>query len=383
MKSFVRRNENFRTKMQYIIFFILILSALIVVRGKFIELSLVFMISLTFAFDGGSADYNSYRNIYYNDAPLSFFSGDKSVEIGYQVLCRFFRDVIQINFETFWIIITVFSILLFYLLVKRYTKNAAVVLALFTVFPMLISAVQFRQWLSGVIVLYGIRYLESKKIKNTLKFVAVCFLAVSIHTSALFYLCFLLPIWIDVKKITKIAIAWVIVGGAFVRPMLQVVSRYNGRVSRLLITGNRTSLTTQVSMLILMMALCLAMKYINKKVSDSTAGKILTCFDQRCVWFVEFAFALSIVSLFLWPFFMVTMETFRLMRIILVVEYISLSIYLLLPSKNEMDKIVRRLIEAFVVIVAVFCLYLFCIQGHYLDTVFLPLLEENRAFTWL
>lgn len=58
--------------MQYIIFFVLIVSALTVIRGKGIEIGLLFMISLTFAFDGGSADYNFYRNICYDDTSLIF-----------------------------------------------------------------------------------------------------------------------------------------------------------------------------------------------------------------------------------------------------------------------------------------------------------------------
>lgn len=349
-------------------------------RNRFLELCWLVMIFLVFAFNGGSADYDAYKTIYYNEAPLSFFSGNKEVEIGYQILCRLFRNVLGFSFETFWITITGISVIGFYKIVKRYTKNTAFVLSLFAIFPMLISAVQFRQWLSGVIVLYGVRYLESAEKKGVVKYVSLCLLATTIHMSSIFYLLFILSFRLNIKKVVMMAVVWIIGGSLFTKPMLQFVSRYNARVLRLLGSDNNTSFVTQAMMLLLLFGLFIIMKYINGKVVLAVDDKSLSPMAERGVWIVKFSLWVSVFSLFLWPFFLITIEIFRLIRIVIIIEYISLSYYISLRIKEKRERMEGALLIIVMLIVSMVCLYVFCIKGRYLNTVFLPLLNENRFF---
>lgn len=365
--------------MQYFIFIALILCSFVFPRNRFLEISLLVMIFLVFAFNGGSADYDSYKAIYYSESQLSFLSGDKTIEIGYQIVCRLFRSL-NFNFENYWVTITGISVLVFYSFIKRYTKNVSLVLSLFAVFPMLISAVQFRQWLAGVIVLFGLRYLESSSKSDAIKYILVCLLASTIHVSSIFYLSFLLPILLSLRKAVKIAIVWIVIGGLFTRPILQFVSKYNGRVLRIVGSNLSTSLTMQIFMLLLLFGLCLIMRCINKQVLLAVDGKKLSAYDERCVWIINFSVWCSVVSLFLWPFLLITNETFRLMRIIIIIEYVSLSIYAFIRMKRKKSRVMRTALIIAMVAVSMICLYIFCIDGQYFNTIFHPLLNENRVF---
>jgi uncharacterized membrane protein YqjE len=157
-----------------------------------------------------------------------------STEIGYfltdKLLYRMGLSFYEAN------IVYVSVVLLFVMaLIVRYTPNINVAASLYMGFPLLMNGIQIRNALCSIIIMFGIQFLVEEKKGNTFKYILTVVLAMMFHTTALFYLSFVLVKWLNRKKLmfvsSAIAIAVLPLVGlaSSILRVLVGASRYDGK----------------------------------------------------------------------------------------------------------------------------------------------------------
>lgn len=368
-----------KSVMQYILYFVLVLCGLIFVRNRFLEGTLLVLDILLIGFIHGGVDYPVYRLIY-EQANFSYIAGG-DIEIGFLYLCAFSRDVLHFSFETFYFIIGTASILLIYSVARRYTKNRAMFLALFSLFPLLISIIQIRNLLSFSIVFWGVGYLESylenKKIANLIKYGVCVLVAATIHTSALYFFVFYLFLIKDDKKLFSIVLVWCVAGRFLILPIgLRIAHNF---VRYTVYLRDLRGIMTQIcsfAVLVVNYILARMMYSCVKLYVNRHREQRLSKYDERSIQFAQLVMKINIIAFTSWPFFALTLETMRFVRYLMLFNYILYSI----PTRMRANVRLQYLLRFGISIMACFFMWFYGIHGILVNTVFLPIFESNQFF---
>jgi len=130
-----------------------------------------------------SRDYFNYE-VRYNDSNNNY---TRNFGLGYNLLMQL-GNFLNLDFFLFRIlIISIVLGLVYKLVVKRYVKNSNYVLLMYLIYPMVIDSEHFRNFIALSIFLIGIRFLENDNIRSKIKYILTIALASSFHFSFLFY----------------------------------------------------------------------------------------------------------------------------------------------------------------------------------------------------
>lgn len=131
------------------------------------------------------ADYHRYIVHYEEVVNRSVFS---SGQIGYQTLMRI-GNFIGLPFDVFRLLVMAGCFFLIYrFVIKRYNVNANYIIALYMTYGLIMDSEQFRNWIALSILLSGLHFLESGKLKGKGKFLIIMGIAASFHISFIFYI---------------------------------------------------------------------------------------------------------------------------------------------------------------------------------------------------
>lgn len=370
-----------RRKMQYFLFFLLVLGGIIIKRNRLYSYVVLFVDWLLFAFARGQADFDAYQRWYALSSMTPLQQNLlRDTEIGYQFISAVFRDVLHVDFEFFWAFFAAASLIALFNVIKRYTKCTTFVLALFSVFPFFICAVQMRSWLSIVIVLIGMRHLEGTKIVEYVKYAVYVVIASTIHFSSLFFLVFLVFKFIDEKKLFLVATIWCLAGSSLGILLLGRLSDLSGFVKKYVqvYTGG-TSIITSIAMLLLLAGLfyvslegreVIRTHYSRSRESDINVSQNM----EREYIYSELATKMCLCAFFIWPFTLLTLETIRFVRFFVIIVYIQSSIAV---SYRSPYRIKQSFIKIANPIISIVLMYVFSVSGILFKTVFYPILNNN------
>ena len=168
--------------------------------SKFITSVLLVLIYVLFAFEHSDGDYEGYLDMF-----AEITSGlDLIYEPLYVWSCMLAGNY-GLDFDNMRMIISLFEVVNLYYVTWRYTKNTAMVLALFFIFPATLDAELFRFLFGMMMSILGVSFLIAYRSKKN---IALYLLCVSIgalyHTSCWLYLIYLLLLIEDCKKLRKI-----------------------------------------------------------------------------------------------------------------------------------------------------------------------------------
>lgn len=370
--------------MEYIIVGLAVILGLLFPRNRFVSFFLLVIDWVLFAFSTGNADWLAYQAIYRDSAwsikTVHGFYGN--IEIGFQILCSFCRDILHLDYVMFRGVILTLTLMLFFFTIKRYTRNTAMVLSLFTIFPLLISGVQIRSWIAFCIVFWAIRYLEADTIKGMGIYVAWVFLAMSVQVSSIAYLLFLLCKFNDEKRLRRIIAIWCIVGRFFV---LELAYRITSVRTHLIQYLNATSIVTQIMMLIIMITiyvLAVVSRKLLRQRQDALIyqGYELAAYERKQIVFADMTVKISIVIIATWPFTAVTIEIIRFVRYVLILGYVTCSI---LSGRRKIFDLNVALLKICITILSISLLIYFCCRGEFMEIVFLPGFRDNSMMQFL
>lgn len=182
--------------------YILIILIGVIIRPKlriFEYVPLVFM-CITLYFSHDVPDFASYESVY-NHIGKGYIYIDTG--LGWYYLCKV-GNILGLNYRLFSIIIYAVSIILINRTIKGFVTSYRyrnIVWIVYLIFPALLDAVQIRFFFAEALVIFGCQFLIKKDIKGYIAYTVLCCFAFTVHTSAVFYLLFLLgPV---LKRIQK------------------------------------------------------------------------------------------------------------------------------------------------------------------------------------
>ena len=362
--------------MQYAIYFLIIILGILFVNNRLVTGILLVVDWILFAFSRGNADYIEYLRIY--NSSKVFFAFNSGAEFGYQILCVLFRDILHMSYNNFRLVISTVALLIVYCTIKRHTKNYAFVMALFTAFPLLISIVQIRNWISFAIIFGSIHYLESERISDNVKFIVCVMAAGTIHITSLFYLLLLLCKIKDEDKLIKGVLAWCITGHFFVLPVGRRIIEMSGHLE--IYFSRATKTHTQYLMLaVLVVLFCLSIqsrRCLQEYYQKMYFGKDWPQRANSNMRYADMTVKISIISFIIWPFISYSLEVMRFVRYLMLFEYILVSI----PVKLKQNRV--YICKALMCTLAFWFLYFFCARKGLFDTVFTAGLEDNSIIQY-
>lgn len=182
--------------MTYLLFFILFLTGFIKKDSKIIyTLTFIYMFILA-GFNYSNADTSVYTSRFiYNEALA------ENTEILFTNYIRILKSL-GLGFEDFvWISALIYLIAIFIFVYKHF-ENISLISSLYMLYSFAVDAVQVRNSLAFVFVLWGLHFLIKGGKKNTIIYIIMCLIATMIHSvSCIYLLAVFIPLVMNKKNI--------------------------------------------------------------------------------------------------------------------------------------------------------------------------------------
>ena len=159
--------------------------------SKLFLLILVAVAWIVFGFNTSNADYANYEASYNYTAKSGEL--DNYFEVGFRLLF-YISARLGLSYQAFLIVISILTLALFIVAIRKLTKNVVPVFLFYLVYPFLFDIVQYRNFLAFAFVLYGLHYLLYKKpnLGTIFKFIAFVAIGSLFHSSMIVYIFFLI-----------------------------------------------------------------------------------------------------------------------------------------------------------------------------------------------
>lgn len=353
--------------MLYIIGIILIFLSFKYIDNKYLSYLLLLYIWFIFAFNYYNPDYETYRYIYIK-LGMGMFNTVSVTEKGFQILCYSLYNL-GLTYEQFRIFLAFSCTFLLGITIKKYTKNCNIVYSLFIVFPLWISIVQIRSFISLLIVLLAIYYLsENKKII----FIFLILFATCFHSSSILYLILLLS--------PKFSIQTCIIYSLFIFLLCFFIQTDLVRliISRFVSTykmdnwldGNIDRTMLGIIILIIVKLLLIVIEFIFY-IKEKYSSKINLYQHKFILKISILCFSLTSLEIFKSDFE-------RMWRVPIVLSYIFFAD--LISTKKIVSNINVRKITVFLLYYSGYLIYFFIGFSTYFDIAFRPIFENNLFF---
>lgn len=135
----------------------------------------------------GNYDNADYSNYYWRYT----YGHDILIDPGYTFLNTFFYKL-GLDYRQFKTIVSFICLLLIFRTIKIFSRDFSFCSALFLIFPLIIDVTQFRNFIAYSIVYAALPLLFHDTRKSLYEYVALIFVASSIHASSFFYMIFIL-----------------------------------------------------------------------------------------------------------------------------------------------------------------------------------------------
>lgn len=203
---------------------------------------IIFFFTWTLMWSKYTADYGSYQYIYYS--PTEFRDG------GYGLICMLGR-MMGLSFFEFFMSLGFIAIGLYCRFTLRYSRNPALVAALYMVFISIFDLVQFRSFLAFAVVLTFIPRLFNPTRNNLIIYCIGVMLGMTIHITMIFYLSFAVmnTKWFTSKNLPRLIIPAILMGVA----MYMGYEYFSTRASSLMEIYNKSVSRTTIMMLVVML----------------------------------------------------------------------------------------------------------------------------------
>jgi hypothetical protein len=370
--------------MTYIILSILIYINFIFVHikkhGKIFAFILLLFMWILFWANTKNPDYFNYVELYNSIQYGAPVFGEGDVEVGYRLLMKL-GVVIGLNYELFLSILIFFSYLLIHITVKKFNFNYNYVYLLYLFFPFFLDVVQIRNFLATSIFIFSAKYLYENTVKSRVIYVILIIAASTIHFSSILYLPMLL-INLRRKNRRVQAIAIFSILSSIIVLLNNKQIPYINEIVSLMSSNDRVfdylELHTNwgfllywfiqiVSFLMMFYSRKLIRKNINSVIHTENANSI-----EKAVLFVELVYMINLIAFIYLPLYTIASTFTRLMRNILILNYISFAIVNGLLKRRD-----QRIM--FNILVFIYVLFRFLVELYlpYTENIMDTILRNN------
>lgn len=368
-----------------ILLYLNLLFALNKKHSKILTILLIIFLWVLFWGNYQNPDYNnylrSYNEIAFLDAPIINHSGS---EFGFRFLMKL-GSLFNISYNGFIMIISAMGFMLIYSTVTKFTENLNYVFLLYFLTPFFLDVVQVRNFLAMAILIFSTRYLFYEDTKNNIKFLISILLATTIHYSAILYLPMVFINKTDKKKIVKFIVLISIVlsiSTLFLdKNILPVIAGLaykisnNKKIVKWFESRTRYGYILFFAMhFINFLMISITKKYANNNLENKDG---LQGYDKNEInnyyKFVELVYWINVYAFAFFPFYIIASTFTRLMRNLLLLNYIAFSITSDSFKHGDYKKILFNL-EIFTYVVVLFLIYIYI---PYKDSILIAILKNN------
>lgn len=281
------------------------------------------------------ADYHNYYSNYYSVLERGILSNN---QLGYSFI-MIIGNLLGIPFDVFRVIVIAACLgILYKYVINRYKVNTNYVLGFYMIYAVIMDSEQFRNWIALTILLSGLRFLESSLWKDRLKFIFIWLISISFHYSFALYAPLLFVNGNKDNKLIKRLVTLVL--------MLSLAIILNGNQIPFqgLITsigGGRiieSYLTTQTNLGFLIPSIMhgtsIILAYIARKIiytknelrdlnvlpNDVRYEEVMSFTRERQL--ANVIYWINISMLMVFPFYIINVQFYRLMRSLLLLTYL-------------------------------------------------------------
>lgn len=356
--------------MLWAIYITLIIVGLFCNKSKLYDISVVVFMGLLAWLNTQASDYALvYLPTY--QAPFDVYDMD----VGWSFLCQLGR-LCGLYYNGFACIVTIVSMLLYRWFGKRIGANTSLMLALFLIYPGLISIVQFRQFAACSIGLLAICLLYSKSKRSFLWFLLLMIAAISIHRTAVVLLCVgLVPLLVSSGKRERVVVALGLAAVGFLLFLnwkcISLAVFGEMRTTVYLNAGSGTAAASMIggirnALFLLAMAVT---PYFCSSYMASLNGMNKKClFDRNDNEIIASAVFLNLILVVLVPVVFLTNDFMRFERYGFTM---ALGLFAMMPSLKKRS----RMLSCKAFYVAICLAFAFAYVGNSFNTVYLPLLS--------
>lgn len=320
--------------MLFFIFSTFIMIGIFLKRNKMFSYMMIALAIFLIAGNICNADYTNYITNYNNI--LNPLYTDK-FEIGYQFIVMICFKL-GLTYNQFLLISSIIAFILIFNTVKLFTPYTSLTISLYMIFPFVLDLVQYRNFLSMSIFIYGLRYIICTN-KNYFKYIICVLIASLFHKSALIYLILLLINIKDNRKLIYIMIASTLSVVLFKPTIFKLLASFVSIEKIEYYTSATTSITTKlcaITYFIYMILLVhvsiniLKKENILEKINIKRKKYIYNqCEIIRPKYYeldVESIIKICIITCIMLPFFMNNLNIVRLYRNLYIIYYIIFSL---------------------------------------------------------
>ena len=378
--------------MLYILAIVILGAGIILSKEKFqSNIMLVFMWIL-FAFSYGNADYNIHLRKYTQYQSLNF-----QTEWLYNQLMVLFNRL-GLSYRGFLIIISAFILLVFFSFTRNHTKNIAWVLAMYMLYPFCMDVTIVRYTLAISVVYIGLNFLFVGKKWWLPKYCWCILIASMIHLSSIFCLLFILPKFLNLKKLAKLMVLLSLVFTVFTSVLttfidklvnisfLNIGTKLNIVLNASDMKYNFRSVMNYRLKMLLILGCSLLVYYIvyawikRNRVEEQAETK-------SNISYIELALGMNISIIPLIGLLSFSADLFRIQISLSMVNYIAFAQYFDMREKLQMQREITRVSKTTLtlvigtIFVAISGLYLWVLSSSNITSVFRALFENNTLFS--
>ncbi|WP_100333075.1 EpsG family protein [Bacillus alkalisoli] len=366
------------------------LNFLCVLGRKHIKLIAFLLLIFAWVLYWGNTDNPDYAN--YTRLYTSILNGEDifigtDLQYGFRLLIKL-GTIMGMSFEVFLAVTTLLSFLLIHSTVKRFSGNYNYIYLLYFIFPFFIDVVQFKNFIAMSIFIYSIKYLLNSSFKSKILYCALILIAGTIHYAALFYLPMVL---INIKKkntLIRFIAGFSIIGSLIILINGKQIPFINELIS-IIFESEKIEfwLDSKTNLGFILFWALQIFSFVMAKVSRDMFLKntknpenALYCYNNKDIvakrlMFVNLVYWINIMAFLYLPFYLLASSFTRLMRNIILLNYISFSLTNSV-LKNKSDKITFNLL----VFGYVFIFFIVLLYPHY-EAVIEAVLKNNIFFT--
>lgn len=280
------------------------------------------------------ADYDNYVLSYHRSTSIGLLD---EIEVGYLLLKKL-GMFLGLEFYTFRaIIIGICLITIYKEVILRYTLNGHYVILLYMLHQMIVDSEQFRNFIALTILLVSIKYLLTKTKESNIKYVLMILLAASFHSSFILYI-----IFVFIKDKSKKVLITIVFFSVVLLTGFTIIN--NNEIPFLNIILNELTndkivsyLTSKINFgyllpfflqLFSIFLLFLSKRIIRERNNEVTTHNMRSYTDEivRETNFIDLVYYMNLLAIIYIPLFILDINFYRLIRNLLILNYIVYSI---------------------------------------------------------
>lgn len=337
-----------------------------------------------------SLDYVNYERRYNN---ISNVNLGYNIQFGYTILQKI-GVLFGLNFFWFrFVVIGICLLVLYFLVIKKHTKNANYVLGFYLLYPMIIDSEQLRNFIAMTILLASISLLKYRSRQSNLFYFGLIGVAATFHTAFLFYI----PLIFVSDKGRNHFAKWVagisvfLMGVMYLNnnrvPFAELIMNAvdDTRFTRYLSSSTNLGFVMPLALTFSSIALVFWAKHISDKDLLINEHRLETqpaynvnirqlTFENN---FINLVFWINLLTSFFFPLFMITLQFYRLPRNILL---LNIAAYAMVSNKLKEDSLHRIIYHGMAIFSMVLWLFIDLVVTTKADRVLIPFFSNNYFF---